>query len=111
MSNLDRLLENNHYMVLTDRSNVSDFKDVFVTDLLSTAIKHIKPDTALITVISTQSTLALAQMVDIKVLIFTQDAEPTPSFIEKGNQLGLTFIKTDYLSHEVLKDIYKRGVL
>lgn len=111
MPKLSILLENTHYTILNPSLEDRVFTGVYATDLLSTAIKHMKPDMALITLISTNSTLNLAMMVDFNVIILTKDAEVTESFIHKATLEDITLVKTDYLTHEVIIDLVKRGLL
>ncbi|MCV2232780.1 hypothetical protein [Paracholeplasma manati] len=111
MPKLSILLENTHYTILNPNLEDRVFTGVYATDLLSTAIKHMKPDMALITLISTNSTLNLAMMVDFNVIILTKDAEVTESFIQKATLEDITLVKTDYLTHEVIIDLVKRGLL
>ncbi|MDY0211088.1 MAG: hypothetical protein RBQ91_06780 [Acholeplasma sp.] len=111
MSNTQILLKDSNYRLLTNPSFLPDFKHIFATDLLSTAIKHIKNETALITLIVSQTTLSLALMLDLEVLIVTKDAVVNEAFIMKANEQGLCVIYANYLTHEVIKDIYQRGIL
>lgn len=111
MAELSKLLENSKYREMTSSTRDLSFKGVYATDLLSTAIKHMKPNMALITLITSASTINLAIMVDIEIIILTQDAEITDTFIEKAKQAQITIIKTDYLTHEVIIDMYQRGLL
>ncbi len=111
MPKLSILLENTHYTILNPSLKDRVFTGVYATDLLSTAIKHMKPDMALITLISTNSTLNLAMMVDFNIIILTKDAEVTESFIHKATLEDITLVKTDYLTHEVIIDLVKRGLL
>lgn len=111
MFKLSNLLENNHYQKLTFNQEDVMISGVYATDLLSTAIKYMKSSVALITVITSQSTLNLALMLDLKLIIFTKDADVSESFIQKANEEGISLVHTDYLTHEVLIDLVKRGLL
>lgn len=111
MPKLSVLLQNNHYDILTQNHEDLHFEGVYATDLLSTAIKHMKPDMALITMISSNSTLNLALMLDFNLIILTKDAEVSESFIQKAIIEEITLVKTDYLTHEVIVDMVKRGIL
>lgn len=111
MPKLSVLLENTHYTVLNPSRDDLYFEGVYATDLLSTAIKHMKPYMALITMISTNSTLNLAMMVDFNLIILTKDAEVSETFLQKATLEEITVIKTDYLTHEVIIDLVKRGLL
>ena len=110
MAYLSTLLENKQYERLSGTGEVS-FTGVYATDLLSTAIKHMRVNTVLITLICSQSTLNVMTMLDIEIVILTQDAIPTDPFIEKAKQAQITVIKTTYLTHEVIKDMVLRGLL
>lgn len=111
MAELSKLLENPKYHQVTGLHRQASFSGVYATDLLSTAIKHMKPNMALITMIASASTVNLTLMLDIEIVILTQDADLTDTFIEKANQAQITVIKTEYLTHEVIKDLVLRGLL
>lgn len=111
MAELSKLLENPKYHQMTGSTSDLSFIGVYATDLLSTAIKHMKPNMALITLISSASTLNLAVMLDIEIVILTQDADITEAFVEKANIAQITVIKTDYLTHEVIIDMIQRGLI
>ncbi|MCU0104685.1 DRTGG domain-containing protein [Acholeplasma vituli] len=110
MAYLSTLLHNEQYQRLTGTED-SSFKGVFATDLLSTAIKHMRPDHILITLICSQSTLNVMSMLDLQIVILTQDALLTDAFIEKAKEAQITVIKTTYLTHEVIQDLVLRGLL
>lgn len=111
MPKLSLLLQNPHYELLTNKHGDPYFEGIYATDLLSTAIKHMKPDMALITLISTNSTINLAMMLDFNVIILTKDASLSEDFIQKAITEALTIIKTDYLTHEVIIDMMTRSLI
>ena len=111
MPRLTELLRNPNYVLLTEFHEDTHFDDIYVTDLLSTAIKHMKPSHILITMISSQSVLSLSQMLDLKTIILTKDALVTDKLIKDANELGLTIIKTSYLNHEVVIELCRRHLL
>jgi hypothetical protein len=100
------------YKLLTDQHTLKNtFNSVYATDLLSTAIKHIKNEEALITVIASQTTISLALMVDIAVIIIV-DAQSVPiEVINRANLESIAIIQTKKLTHEVIIDLYQRGFL
>ena len=111
MSKLTVLLRNPNYKLLTKFHEDTPFEDIYVTDLLSTAIKHMKPSHILITMIASQSVISIAQMLDLKTIILTKDALITDKLICDANALGLNIIQTSYLNHEVVIELCRRHLL
>lgn len=101
-----------HYILMTHEQTLNNqFKGIYVTDLLSTAIKHIKDQEALITIIATHTTISLAMMLDIKVILFPMKIDIDEHIIKKANEEDIALIKSDLLTHEVIIDLYKRGLI
>lgn len=103
---------NNNYELLTKHKTLNNqFKSVYATDLLSTAIKHIKDEQALITVIASQTTVSLAMMLDVQVIIIVDMQHVPIKVLDRANQEGIAIIQTQKLTHEVIIDLYQRGLI
>ena len=103
---------NNEYELLTNQSMLKNtFNSVYATDLLSTAIKHIKNEEALITVIASQTTISLALMVDISVIIIVDEQHVSLEVIHRANLENIAIVQTKKLTHEVIIDFYQRGLI
>lgn len=103
---------NSDYHLLTEQSSTSNqFNSVYATDLLSTAIKHIKHQEALITVIATQTTISLAVMLDIEVVVIADSIEVSKDVLSRANQEHIAILSTSLLTHEIIIDLFKRGLI
>jgi hypothetical protein len=103
---------NSEYKLITDQSTLENtFNSIYATDLLSTAIKHIKNEEALITVIASQTTISLAIMVDIAVIIIVDGQDIPLEVIHRANLENIAIIQTKKLTHEVIIDFYQRGFI
>lgn len=87
------------------------FCGVYATDLLSQAIKSATQNAALITLISHDTTVALAMMIDLPIIIISEDKKVTPSMILKCNEEHICLISTALKTHEIIIDFMKRGLL
>lgn len=102
----------NHYQCVSALSTLENtYEDCYVTDLLSAAIKSAKDHAILITLISHENTVALAMMIDLPVIIITEGRTITPTMIEKCNEEHICLIQTSLKNHEVVIDLYQRGLL
>ena len=100
------------YIPLTDTKHLSQsYQGVFVTDLLSQAIHSAKPNNLLITIISNPNTIAVAMMLDLPCIIICSSKKVTEAMIDKANEEEITIISTDKHEHEVIIDLYQRGLL
>lgn len=103
---------NDDYRLLTSEESINNkFKGIYATDLLSSAIKHIKDKVALVTIISTQTAISLSVMLDLEVVIIPADQSMEDIVIRRANQEGIAVISTSLKAHEVIIDFYKRGFL
>jgi hypothetical protein len=103
---------NNDYELLTNQSTLENtFNSVYATDLLSTAIKHIKNEEALITIIASQTTISLALMVDVGIVIIVDGQHVPVEVIHRANLENIAIIQTKKLTHEVIIDFYQRGFI
>jgi hypothetical protein len=106
------IMLNEHYVLLTNQNSLHcEFDGIYATDLLSTAIKHIKHKEALITIIATQTAISLAVMLDIEIIIFPSNVYVDEKIIKKANDEQIALVKTDLLTHEVIIDLYRRGLI
>lgn len=100
------------YMMMTDISTLDNtFDNVYATDLLSQAIKSATRQAALITLISHDTTVALAMMIDLPIIIISEDKKVTKSMIDKCNEEHICLITSHLKTHEIIIDFVKRGLL
>lgn len=111
MCNVEMILNDNYICLTNDQSKKNQFHGVYATDLLSSAIKHVKHQEALITLIASQTTISLAMMLDIHVIVIVDDQEVDQKLIDRANKEEIALIKTKLLTHEVIIDFYQRGII
>ncbi len=101
-----------HYQLMTDEKTVHQpFQGCYATDLLSQAIKSAEPSNALITIIAHENTVALAMMIDLPLVIICENKVISPMMIQKANEENICLLKTSLKTHEVVIDLYQRGLL
>ncbi len=100
------------YKLLTDHQTIQqDFKDVYATDLLSQAILAGKSSNLLITIISNANAIGVAMMMDFPGVIISGNKPVTQNMIDKANEENIAIIQTKLQTHEVIIDLFKRGLL
>jgi serine kinase of HPr protein (carbohydrate metabolism regulator) len=103
---------NDQFILITNKGTITnEFHGVYATDLLSSAIKHVKHQEALITLIASQTTISLALMLDIRVIVIVDDQEVDQKLIDRANKEDIAIIKTNLLTHEAIIDFYQRGII
>lgn len=100
------------YTCVTDSKTLNNaYEGCYATDLLSAAIRSAQNQAVLITLISHENTVALALMLELPAVIITEDRVITEKMIEKCNQENICLLKTSLKTHEVVIDLYRRGLL
>lgn len=103
---------NSFYELLTEEKTLANsYHGIYQTDLLSAAIKSAKRNDALITLISHVNTVALAMMIDLSLIIIAEHRFVSKEMIDKANEEGICILRTKMKSHEIVIDLYKRGLL
>ncbi|TNF06836.1 MAG: hypothetical protein EP317_05880 [Bacillota bacterium] len=105
-------LVNQNYLVLTDTNLLENTYDgIYATDLLSQAIHAAKHKQALITIIANLNTVAVAMMMELSLIIISSHKEVSQKIIDKANEEHITIISTKLHTHEVIIDMYQRGLI
>jgi len=84
---------------------------IYATDLLSAAIKSAGHQSALVTLISHDNTIACAMMIDCPLVIITSDRMVSQSMIDKANEENICLLSTHLHTHEVIRDLLVRGLI
>ena len=102
---------NHQYRCLSNEKTLErQFNHIYATDLLSQAIKSAKDYAILITLISHDNSVAVAMMIDLPIIIITENKTISKSMIEKCNEENICLISTELMTHEVVVDLYRRGL-
>ena len=100
------------YTLYTDAKTADqNFLSVYQSDLLSRAIKNAQPEDILITIMNHLNTVATASMLFLSCVIICEDQKPTEMMIKKANEANIALLSTPFKSHEVVIDLYQRGLL
>ena len=103
---------NENYCLITDQ-HTSDrlMNDFYATDLLSSAIQFMNKNDILVTIISHVNTIGVAMMLDLSAIIIACDRPISQKMIDQANEEKIAIISTKLKTHEVIKDLVKRGYL
>jgi hypothetical protein len=109
---IKHIIETNKYHLLSEQTTLTrSFFGCYQSDLLSRVIKNAQPDQLLVTIINHINTVATATMLDLSGIIICEDQMPSAIMIDRCNQEGIALIKTSQKSHEVIIDLYQRGLI
>jgi hypothetical protein len=98
------------FTLLTNNLNI-EYEGCYATDLLSAAIKSANPNNLLVTIISHSTTIALAIMIDIKAIIISENRPISNEMIQKANDESIALIQTPMKTHEVIINLFQRGLI
>jgi len=105
-------IKNSSYELLTNQKTLlNTYQGIYQTDLLSAAIKNANSNEALITLISHVNTVALAMMIDLSLIIIAEHRFVSKEMIDKANEEGICILRTQMKSHEIVIDLFKRGLI
>jgi len=110
MKTAKELLTKDYICLTNEVTLMNAWEHLYVTDLLSQAIKSAEKNSILITLISHETTVGVAMMLDLPVIIITENKYVTETMITKCNEENICLIKTSLKSYEVVLDLYRRGV-
>ncbi len=105
------ILSNNYICLTQDKTLNNLYQGCYATDLLSAAIKSADDHAILITLISHDNTVGCAMMIDLPAIIITENRVVTKQMIDKCNEEGICLIQTTFKNHEVIIDLYQRGLI
>lgn len=109
--NIEHILSPSYQVCTHHAINQRQFHGIYASDLLSRVIKNAQPDDLLITTINHINTVATATMVDLAAIIVCEDQTPTPTMIKRSEEANIALIKTPLKTHEVIIDLYRRGLI
>jgi len=100
------------YHLLTDVSATNQrFEGVYAGDLLSVVLRSASRNAVLITIIANPNTVAVAMLMDLPAVIFSENQVVTQTMIEKANTEAIALISTSLKTHEVILDMKARNLL
>ncbi|WAM32884.1 DRTGG domain-containing protein [Caldicellulosiruptor morganii] len=74
------------------------YENVYIGDILSFAISHIKDNSIWITIQNNVNVIAIATLRDVKAIILTEGVKPDTSMLNKSKQESIPVFTTE-LSH------------
>ncbi len=100
------------YTLHTSPSQVNTlFHEVYAGDMLSVVLRSAKTADCLITVLANLNVLAVAVLLDIKVIIISECEELHPTLIERANQEELVVLSTPQKSVEIILELVRNHLL
>lgn len=101
-----------NYTLLTESFSLEiEIEGCYATDLLSQAIKSADENNILITIISHQTTVGVASMINLPAIIICESRPVSLDMIEKANEHHIAILKTPMKTYEVILDLFKRGII
>jgi len=102
----------NDYRLLTELSTANHpYEGVYASDLLSVVLRSASQNAVLITIIANLNTIAVAMLMDLPAIIFSENQVVTQAMIEKANLENIALISTSLKTHEVILDLKARNCL
>lgn len=80
-----------------------EYKNVFVGDVLSFAISHIKDDSIWITIQNNVNVIAVSKLTDVKAIILTEGMKPDEQMLKKSIEENIPIFSTYLSSYETIK--------
>lgn len=105
------ILNEKYTLITNELTKSNSYKGIYATDLLSAAIKSSQSGNILISIISHSNTVATAMMVDLPIIIISESRKIDDVMINKANESGIAIISTPLFTHEVIIDLFQRGLL
>lgn len=95
------------YQLLTDEETADlIFVGIYVSDLLSNVLRQAKPENGLVTTLTNMNTIAVASMLDLAMVIFSEGKMPSQEMISKANQEGIALLSSHKMAHEIVIDLH-----
>lgn len=89
---------NNYFQLENGINSQEEFSNVYIGDILSFAVSHIKEDSIWITVQNNINVIAVAVLREVKAIILTEGVKPDNNMLKKSQQEGIPIFTTE-LSH------------
>lgn len=109
--NINAILSQDYQLLTNSMTLNREFHDVYAGDLLSIVMKSASKGCTLITVIANLNTIAVAVLLDIPAVVFTENQSVSQAMIDKANEEKVALLKTSLKTHEVIIDFKNRGLL
>jgi len=79
-------------------------------DLMSDVLAFIKPDSLLLTGLSTRQVVRTAQVADVRAVVFVRGKRPDSETVALAHEKGLPMMVTSLLLYEACGRLYARGL-
>lgn len=89
----------------------TSFHEVYAGDLLSVVLRSAKNADCLITVLANLNVLAVAVLLDIKVVIISECEELHSTLIDRANQEALVVLSTPKKSVDIILELARNHLL
>lgn len=83
---------------------------IYAGDMLSVIMRSAKPGDLLITVTCNMNTIAVATMIDLPMILFTEGQLPDSTMIERAETEEITIFTTPLNTFQVISSMTKQGL-
>lgn len=108
---ISELISSSYVLHTTTSTQANECIGAYVGDLLSIVMKSAKSGNLLITVNANMNTVAVAVLLDLPAILFTETEIVAPVIIEKANAEGIAVVTTDKTSIAAILDLKERALL
>lgn len=90
---------------ITDLESIV-FEEIYAGDLLSHVMAHAKEKNMFLTIMSNMNTIAVASLLELPVIVFAENVNPSNEMIEKADEEEILLISTSLNVVDVIRKIY-----
>jgi hypothetical protein len=92
-------------------TGANEYVGAYVGDLLSIVMKSAKSGNLLVTVNANMNTVAVAVLIDLPGILFTETETVSPVIIEKANAEGIAVLSTVMSSIDAILELKARSLI
>lgn len=83
---------------------------IYAGDMLSVIMRSAKPGDMLVTVTCNMNTIAVATMIELPIIVFTEGQIPDNKMIERAELERITLFSTPFTTYQIISSWAKRGL-
>ena len=109
---LQHIIDNLHLKILTSPLDFSTIKvdSGYTSDLLSCVMTGAKSKSAWVTLMAHGNIVAVAALLDISVVIITENAQPDKDTLAKANEEGIILLSSPQPSFQIIGQLWDLGL-
>ncbi len=106
---VNELVETCGFLLVSGDDKDREIESGYVGDLLSDVMGNAPPKCIWMTVQSHQNIIAVASIINAKVVLLCNDRSFEEETLKKANDVGVTLMKTPLTSYEACIELFKAG--